>query len=93
MDPHAKGKTGPTQAYGFAKWPAAQPAELPGDRIGILMQPSWLVAWSQNLHNDPVRRGRWIRERLLGGRVPDLPINVQAVIPEDPHRTLLVTAG
>lgn len=88
VDPHAKGKTGPTEVYGFANWPAAQPAELPGDRIGVLMQPSWLVAWGTNTDNDPIRRGRWIRERLLGGRVPDLPINVQAMIPEDPHRTL-----
>lgn len=56
--------------------------------IGILMQPSWLVAWSGNFHNDIVRRGRWVREHLLGGRVPDLPINVAAMIPDDPHRTL-----
>ena len=59
-----------------------------GDRIGILMQPSWQVAWSTNFHNDIVRRGRWVRERLLGGRVPDLPINAAAMIPDDPHRTL-----
>ena len=58
------------------------------DRIGILMQPSWQVAWSTNFHNDIVRRGRWVRERLLGGRVPDLPINAAAMIPDDPHRTL-----
>jgi hypothetical protein len=56
--------------------------------IGVLMQPSWLVAWSTNFHNDIVRRGRWVRERLLGGRVPDLPINAAAMIPDDPHRTL-----
>lgn len=58
------------------------------ERIGILMQPSWQVAWSTNFHNDIVRRGRWVREHLLGGRVPDLPINVAAMIPDDPHRTL-----
>ena len=62
--------------------------ETQGDRIGILMQPSWQVAWSTNFHNDIVRRGRWVRERLLGGRVPDLPINAAAMIPDDPHRTL-----
>ncbi len=56
--------------------------------IGIPMQPSWLVAWSVGTDNDIVRRGRWVREKLLGGRVPDLPINVQAMVPEDPHRTL-----
>jgi hypothetical protein len=59
-----------------------------GNNIGIPMQPSWLVAWSAGMDNDIVRRGRWVREKLLGGRVPDLPINVQAMVPEDPHRTL-----
>lgn len=59
-----------------------------GDRIGVLMQASWLVAWSVGMDNDIVRRGRWVREKLLGGRVPDLPLNVQAMVPEDPHRTL-----
>ena len=58
------------------------------DQIGLLMQPSWNVAWSTNFHNDIVRRGRWVREHLLGGRVPDLPIDVAAMIPDDPHRTL-----
>ncbi|MCE9533865.1 MAG: DUF1588 domain-containing protein, partial [Planctomycetes bacterium] len=60
----------------------------PPDRIGIVMQPSWQVAWSTNFHNDIVRRGRWVREHLLGGRVPDLPINAAAMIPDDPHHTL-----
>jgi hypothetical protein len=62
--------------------------ERQGNRIGILMQPSWQVAWSTNFHNDIVRRGRWVREHLLGGRVPDLPIDAAAMIPDDPHRTL-----
>jgi len=81
---------GPEYVYGFeiAEWPAVQPAPLPKDtRIGVLMQPSWLVAFSTNFENDPVRRGRWIRERLLGGTVPDLPIGVVAQVPNDPHRT------
>jgi hypothetical protein len=29
-----------------------------------------------------------MREHLLGGRVPDLPINAAAMVPDDPHRTL-----
>jgi mono/diheme cytochrome c family protein len=63
--------------------------ELPPQmRAGILMQPSWLIAYSGNFDNDPVRRGKWIRERLLGGTVPDLPISVDAVVPEDEHKTL-----
>ena len=62
--------------------------ESQGGRIGIPMQRSWHVAWSTNFHNDIVRRGRWVRERLLGGRVPDLPINAAAMVPDDPHHTL-----
>ena len=62
--------------------------EAQGGRIGIPMQRSWNVAWSTNFHNDIVRRGRWVRERLLGGRVPDLPINAAAMVPDDPHHTL-----
>jgi hypothetical protein len=74
--------------YGIAEWTPEQPVTLPAStRIGILMQPSWLAAWSTNFDNDPVRRGRWIRERLLGGTVPDLPIGVAAQVPDDPHRT------
>jgi hypothetical protein len=81
---------GPEYVYGFeiADWPSVQPAPLPKEtRIGVLMQPSWLIAFSTNFDNDPVRRGRWIRERLLGGTVPDLPIGVVAQVPNDPHRT------
>ncbi len=74
--------------YGFQEWPREQPVLLPeGQRLGILMQPSWLVAWSTNFDNDVVRRGRWIRERLLGGTVPDLPIGIVAQVPDDLHRT------
>ena len=35
-----------------------------------------------------MRRGRFIRERLLGGTVPDLPIGVAAMIPDEKTRTL-----
>ncbi len=59
-----------------------------GQRCGILTQPSWLVAHSGNFDNDPVRRGKWIREKLLAGTIMDVPINVDAKIPDDPHKTL-----
>ena len=35
-----------------------------------------------------MRRGKWIREKLLAGYVLDLPITVDAQIPDDEHRTL-----
>ncbi|WP_439629363.1 DUF1588 domain-containing protein [Gemmata sp.] len=95
IPPKRDGKTGALTpipgveyVYGVEKWDPRQPMTLPpGTRLGILMQPSWLTAWSTNFDNDPVRRGRWIRERLLGGTVPDLPIGVVAQVPNDPHRT------
>ena len=85
-----RGLEGPHYVYGFSEWPKNQPARIPHEkrRLGILMQPAWLVAHSTNFENDPVRRGRWIRERLLGQAVPDLPIGVAAQIPDEPHHTL-----
>ncbi len=58
------------------------------ERAGVLTQPAWLVAHSGNFDNDPVRRGKWILEHLLGGTVPDVPVTVCAVVPEDPAKTL-----
>lgn len=70
-------------------FPVVQPFILAeGKRAGILSHPSWLIAHSLNASTDPVRRGKWIRERLLAGTVPDVPITVDASVPEDPHKTL-----
>lgn len=77
------------KSYNLDDFPATQPTELPREqRAGILTQPSWLVANSESFQNHAIRRGKWIRERLLGGTVPDLPITVDAQLPEDPHKTL-----
>ena len=57
-------------------------------RCGILTQPSWLVAHSGNFDNDPVRRGKWIREKLLAGSVLEVPVTVDAQIPDDDTKTL-----
>lgn len=66
-----------------------QPYQLPKDqRCGVLTQPSWLVAHSGNFENDPVRRGKWIREKLLAGTVMDVPITVDARIPDGETKTL-----
>ena len=46
----------------------------------------WLVAWSVNQDNHAILRGKWIRERLLGNVVPDIPITVDAQ-PEAPEKT------
>jgi mono/diheme cytochrome c family protein len=70
------------------KFEPDQPVKVPPTRAGLLTHPAWLVAWSGNFDNDPVRRGRWIREKLLGGLLPSVPLGVDAKVPDDPHRTL-----
>ncbi len=64
-----------------------QPAKV-AHRKGMLTHPAWLIAHAQNTETDPVKRGKWVREKLLAGTVPDVPVTVEAVIPEDHHKTL-----
>jgi hypothetical protein len=73
----------------FSNWdyPTTQPAKV-DHRKGMLTHPAWLIAHSLNLETDPVRRGKWVREKLLAGTIRDVPITVDAVVPEDHHRTL-----
>ena len=59
-----------------------------GQRMGILTHPSWLVSHSDAMDNHAIRRGKWIRERLLGGGIPDVPITVDAMLPDQPKLTL-----
>jgi len=69
--------------------PTLKPVRFPKDqRMGVLTHPAWLVAHSGNFDNDPIRRGHWIRYKLLGGNVPDIPINVDAKLPDDKTMTL-----
>jgi len=68
-------------------YPTQQPAKM-SNRKGILTHPAWLISHAQNTETDPVHRGKWIREKLLAGTVPDVPVTVDAVVPGDPHKTL-----
>lgn len=68
-------------------YPTHQPAKIP-NRKGILTHPAWLIAHSQNLETDPIHRGKWVREKLLAGTIPDVPITVDAVIHPDKDKTL-----
>jgi hypothetical protein len=69
--------------------PTEKPVFFPEDqRMGVLTHPAWLVAHSGNFDNDPIRRGHWIRYKLLGGNIPDIPINVDAKLPDDKTMTL-----
>ena len=70
-------------------WPVEQPFPMPRDqRAGILTHPAWLAAWSLNDGNDPIHRGIWVLEKLLAGKLQDLPPDVDAQVPTDPHQTL-----
>ena len=77
--------------YGFEyetwNYPREQPFKVP-NRAGMLTHPAWLVAHSGNFDTDTIRRGKWIREHLLAGVIPDIPIGVDAKLQEDPHKTL-----
>ncbi len=78
--------------YGFdaaaMAWSPQQPMEISEPRLGMLMHPAWLLAHSTNFDNDIVGRGHWVRERLLAGSMPDIPIGVEAQVPEDETKTL-----
>lgn len=73
----------------FSEFNKNEPFDVnPDCRMGILTQPSWLVSMSNNFDNHPIHRGRWIRERLLGGRIPEVPITVNAMLPNEPYHTM-----
>ena len=62
---------------------------LPAEqRRGILTHPSWLVSHSDAMDNHAIHRGKWIRERLLGQAIADVPITVDAMLPDEPKSTL-----
>lgn len=75
--------------YELGNWhyETVQPAKVP-NRKGMLTHPAWLIAHAFNTETDPVHRGKWVREKLLAGTIPDVPITVDAQIPEDHDKTL-----
>jgi hypothetical protein len=71
------------------RWSPSKPFDMPAEhRMGILTHPSWLAAHSTNFDNHAIDRGRWVRERLLGGRIPEIPVTVDATLPDEPHKPL-----
>ncbi len=68
-------------------WSAIQPAKI-ANRKGMLTHPAWLIANAQNTETDPIHRGKWVREKLLAGTIPNIPITVDAVVPENHNGTL-----
>jgi mono/diheme cytochrome c family protein len=77
------------RVYGYPADAKDKPFTVPAEqRAGILTQPSWLIAHSAANDNDAVRRGKWVRERLLGDAIPEVPITVEAQLPDEPDQTL-----
>ena len=81
------------KTYGFAEdldWEANDPPPLPEDqRAGILTHPAWLRSYSTaDGENQTIQRGKFVRLKLLGGTVPDVPITVDAKLPDDPDMTM-----
>ncbi len=71
------------------EWSDERPFEMPSNhRKGILTHPSWLIAHSTNFDNHAIQRGHWIQERLLGGSIPEVPVTVDAQLPDEAHKTL-----
>lgn len=60
----------------------------PTERAGMLTHPAWLLAFSDNEKNQAIQRGRWVTTKLLGGIVPDAPVEVDARLPDDQTMTL-----
>lgn len=60
------------------------------ERNGVFTHPAWIANQSRNVYNEAhaVYRGKWIRENLLCGHIPELPINVDAVLPTDTDKTV-----
>lgn len=84
--PPVMGSWGFQEGSPYFSYTPVQPFKVE-HRKGILTHPAWLIAHSLNTETDPVRRGRFVREKLLAGRVPDVPITVDAVVPEDHTKT------
>jgi hypothetical protein len=57
-------------------------------RAGLLTQRAFLIALSEVDGNDPIRRGKFITERLLCNALPPIPLGVVNAIPEDKTQTL-----
>lgn len=86
--PYSLPASGGSQTQQWA-WEYEQPIKLPKEqRAGILTHPAWLAAHSWNDGNDPIHRGIWVQKKLLAGVIQDVPPDVDAKVPTDPHKTL-----
>jgi hypothetical protein len=58
--------------------------ETLAQRMGLMTQPSFLAANSENTETAPVKRGIFVRSELLCQPVPALPIGLVPVLPDVP---------
>jgi hypothetical protein len=65
------GVAGPADATTFARV-----ALDPKQRSGVLTQASMLAAYARPDQSSPIKRGQWVRVRLLCQELPDPPANV-----------------
>jgi hypothetical protein len=70
------GVKGPADAATFARVTFD-----PAQRAGLLTQGSMLAAFARPDESSPVKRGKWVRVRLLCGDLPDPPNNVPDLPP------------
>lgn len=69
--------------YGVAPPASLQRVTFPAaERLGLLTQPAFLAAFSEMDHSLPVRRGRFVNEKLLCQPVPEAPIGTIPPLPE-----------
>jgi len=70
-------------------WSPTRPYDMPAaHRMGILTHPARLISHSTSFDNHAIHRGHWVRERLLGGKIPAVPVTVDATLPDEPEKTL-----
>ncbi|HMI94698.1 MAG TPA: DUF1588 domain-containing protein, partial [Polyangiales bacterium] len=65
------GVTGPTSATTFVKTTLDK-----GQRLGVLTQASVLTTFAAPQQSSPVKRGKWVRVRVLCQELPDPPANI-----------------
>jgi hypothetical protein len=76
--------------FNLVNEPAGVHAMPAHERAGMLTHPAWLATHGVNSPTDghPIHRGLWIREKLLCGAVPPLPMSVDAQLPAMPSKSV-----
>ena len=76
-----------TEHYGSGAPEASGRVQLPADRRGLLGHASVLASYAYSDQTSPVRRGLFVRRRLLCQDLPDPPPDAGAVPEVDPNAT------